>query len=316
MTWPGPVTVLMPARDAGSTVALAIRDLLAGMWPTDELLVVDDGSQDNTAEVLRKLASSDGRVQVLRTTGVGLVSALNLGLREASNTWIARADADDRYPEQRLERQRALVRPGVALVGGDYEATFKGKSLGVIPSALGSPFVALSLVNPQRIAHPGVMYSRDAVLAAGGYREADFPAEDLALWMRLMHEGDFVSPAELVVHWQMSAGSVSHRSQSAQRRLTGALVANLRSTVPSVSSDQLEEELARYSASQLGIDRVILLARDLGASGQFGPRSAVTRLILRELGASPLGSLRGAYHLVRGQIARHVARAGYRQAQQ
>jgi len=143
-----PVSVLMPVRNGESTLRVALADITLGLGERDELLVVDDGSQDQTPLLLAELGRAEPRLRVIRTPGVGLVGALNLGLREATNRLIARADADDRYPVERLDQQRTAAGTGVVLVTGDYRILADQRYLGDLPCALTSPFVAASLINP------------------------------------------------------------------------------------------------------------------------------------------------------------------------
>ena len=278
------ISVLMPARDAGATIRYAVNDLLRGMDQDDELLVVDDGSLDRTPDVLRAIASCDHRLRVVTTSGVGLVDALNLGLAEVRHEWVARADADDRYPPERLSLQRAAIRTDVVLVSGDYRATAGARDLGVIPTALGEPFVKFSLVNPQRIPHPGVLLHRPAVLAAGGYRQEDFPAEDLGLWSRLRSEGNFVGVPGLVVEWHMRKGSITHSRQREQREATRRIVKGVRVSLGGASAEDMAAELSKYDNDPLGVTRAILLLRDLRSAGRLNPLSPISAELVRFLG--------------------------------
>ena len=263
----GPISVLLPVRDGQGTIAAATGDLLTGMEAHDELVVVDDASEDDTPRILNELASREPRVRVLRTRGVGLVRALNLGLSECDNQWVARADADDRYPQDRLRSQRALVGPGIVLVTGDYRLRTDSASLGELPCALTSPFVVASLIHPQRIPHPGVLFDRNAVMAAGGYQEEDFPAEDLALWLRLAPLGTFVGAPTRVVDWTMAGSSITHTRQVSQRAKTAELLETKfpMEVVAALTPESVAAELAAYSGTRLAAMRTVLLYRDLRA---------------------------------------------------
>lgn len=307
---PEPVSVLMPVRDGAAHVARALSDLVAGMGPDDELLAVDDGSTDSTPKVLSEWASREPRIRVVTTAGIGLVDALNLGMREASHDWIARADADDHYPRKRLTLQREALGPGVALVTGDYRLVPSQGASTFLPCALGHPFVALSLINPQRIPHPGVVFSRDAVMAAGGYRREDFPAEDLGLWLRLSTEGEFVGVPGVVVDWTMASGSVSHSRQAEQRPATQRLLVAWRpALIDQVDAASVGRELARYEASPLTRERALLLLRDLRAWHRRGEHLPGKGEILKSLTRHPLSTLRAGWSLSREARQRRMARS-------
>lgn len=305
MTWerarpmrPEPVSVLIPIRDGALRVARALSDLVAGMGPDDELLAVDDGSTDSTPQVLSEWAGREPRIRVVTTSGIGLVDALNLGIREASHDWIARADADDRYPGSRLRLQREALAPDIALVTGDYRLVPTQGASTFLPCALGHPFVALSLINPQRIPHPGVVFSRDAVMAVGGYRKEEFPAEDLGLWLRLSNEGDFVGVPGVVVDWTMAWGSVSHSRQAEQRSATQKLLAPWRpALLNQVDDAAVSRELTRYEASSHARERALLLLRDLRAWHQHGERLPGEQQIRRSSARHPVSTLRAAWRL-------------------
>jgi hypothetical protein len=303
------ISVLMPARDAGKTIRHAVNDLLRGMAQDDELLVVDDGSLDRTPDVLRAIASSDHRLRIVTTSGVGLVEALNLGLDEVRHDWVARADADDRYPPGRLSLQRAAITTDVVLVSGDYRATAGARDLGVIPTALSEPFVKLSLVNPQRIPHPGVLVHRQAVLAAGGYRQEDFPAEDLGLWSRLRSEGSFVGVPGLVVEWHMRRGSITHSRQREQREATRRIVKGVRISMGGVNAEDMAAELSRYDNDPLGVTRAMLLARDLRSTGRLDLLSPASVELARFLGKHPLDVPLSVGRLIRDRRARDRMRS-------
>jgi cellulose synthase/poly-beta-1,6-N-acetylglucosamine synthase-like glycosyltransferase len=293
-----PLSILMPVRNGADFVAGALTDLTTAAIDTDEILVVDDGSDDGTSEVLSEWGDRDQRIRVLRTEGLGLVNALNLGVMEATHAWIARADADDRYPRSRLARQREALRDGVALVTGDYQLVTPSGDPTLIPCALGHPFVAASLIHPQRVPHPGVVFRKEVVLEVGGYRQEDFPAEDLALWMRLSDVGQLVGVPSVVVDWAMNPTSVTHTRQAQQRAKTAELLGDFApSSVRAMTEDQVEQELLRYSESPLGEQRALLLMRDLQSWERRGFPVRHLGLLLRHLGRRPFSSIGAAWEL-------------------
>ena len=303
------LSVLMPVRNGEATLEAALTDLAAGLKEHDELLVINDGSSDQTPEILELLSEQIPQLRVETTDGVGLVEALNLGIREATWPWIARADADDRYPAARLPVQRTARAPGVAAVTGDYQVVGPARST-VIPSALGSPFVGLSLLHPQRFPHPGVVFHRDAVVEAGGYRAEDFPAEDLGLWMRMTKVGDLVGVPQIVVEWTMSASSITHSKQAAQRAMTALMVSEF--VYPQarlITAGVVAAEVDRHRDVPWGEQRLVLLARDLWAGRRLGVRMSAVGEAVKSLAGGGLGSLRAA----RGLRADAEVRGAFRE---
>ena len=313
MTAHEPLSVVLPVRDGALTVGRALEDLLAGMSSDDELLAIDDGSQDTTSALLEAVAGREARVRVLTTPSIGLVAALNLGLREASHRWVARADADDRYPHDRLRTQRAAITDGTVLVSADYRVVSGRRRLGELPCALTHPFVVASLIHPVRIPHPGVLYDKEAVLAAGGYRQDDFPAEDFGLWLRLARHGAFIGVPAVSVDWTMARTSVTHSNQDKQRLKTTGL---LKSSLPldllaGLTSGDVELELAAYEGTRLEGQRRILLARDLRALASLGVAKSAYGAALRGLARSPVRTLSAATSLARAKRRRDQARASF-----
>ena len=155
----------------------------------DEVIIVNDGSVDSTIKILEKWKRKIENLRILDSRGLGLVYSLNLGIREASNEWIARFDVDDNYSDNRLAEQRTLIENNVAAIFCDYNFfDHSNKSLGFIPTGILPSATALSLISSQRTPHPGVIFSKTAAYAAGLYRSEDFPAEDISLWLRMAKE--------------------------------------------------------------------------------------------------------------------------------
>src|SRR5262249_60242283 len=97
------VSVIMPVRNTGTWVKDAIESLLVQTFADFELLVIDDGSEDETTRtVLDAAGPTDGRIRMIRTAPLGLVSALNRGIVEARAPLLARLDAADRALPERL----------------------------------------------------------------------------------------------------------------------------------------------------------------------------------------------------------------------
>jgi succinoglycan biosynthesis protein ExoO len=98
------VSIVIAAKDAGAFVATALRSALAQTMKDLEVIVVDDGSVDNTSDVVRACANGDSRVLLLRNDrSLGVSSARNRAISQARGDWIAVLDADDEFMLNRLE---------------------------------------------------------------------------------------------------------------------------------------------------------------------------------------------------------------------
>lgn len=187
------VSVLMPAFNAERFIGASIRSVLAQDFDDFELLIVDDGSTDGTAELVEDF--HDKRIRLLRNeTNCGLVETLNKGLREARGTWVARQDADDLSRTDRLGRQLAYFRdnPDDVVVASEarlIDERDRGCGLLRLPRTRDQLRWDLCFRNP--VPHSSVMMHREKVLGEfGGYPQY-VASEDYALWSRVAAKNRF-----------------------------------------------------------------------------------------------------------------------------
>jgi glycosyltransferase involved in cell wall biosynthesis len=217
-TTPPPISVVLPAFNAATTVARAVDSIRRQTWTDWELIVVDDGSKDGTGPIVRALASREPRVRVVTTAHRGIATALNTGVDEARGQFIARMDADDEAHAERLGQQLSLFEHHgeLGLVGSLVE--FGGDRANAAGYALHVDWMN-GLVTPQEIAlnrfvespfaHPSVMFRRELVDRYGGYRQGDFP-EDYELWLRWLDAGVVMAKApHVLLTWHDAASRLS-----------------------------------------------------------------------------------------------------------
>ena len=105
------VSVIMPAYNAEKYIGEAIASVCAQTYENWELLILDDGSADRTAEIAQAYAQRDARIRVLRNLqNMGVARTRNRGFDLAQGEWIALLDSDDRWRVQKLEKQLAVAR--------------------------------------------------------------------------------------------------------------------------------------------------------------------------------------------------------------
>lgn len=188
------VTVLIPVLNRERFVDDAIRSVVEQDFEDLEIVVVDDGSTDGTAEVLASWARSDPRIVVVTSpTNQGIPAALNLGLSHARGEYVARLDSDDMLRHGRLAAQATLLdmRPDVVLVSCSYDIVdAAGTYLGTWRSEEPHEVVALLLGFVNVIGGGGqVMFRRADVLDLGGFSLRYPTVEDYDLWVRLLGRG-------------------------------------------------------------------------------------------------------------------------------
>jgi glycosyltransferase involved in cell wall biosynthesis len=260
------VTLLLPVKNGSKYLLSSLDNLVEIAEEQDEILIINDFSTDNSLDLIQKYQRQDQRIRVINNVNAGLVNALNIGIKESSNNWIARCDVDDSYHSKRIVIQKNAINPEIAGIFTDYEFFAEGdKSLGIMPSAINSESVSVSLSKSQRTAHPSIMYSKEAVLNAGGYREEDFPAEDLSLWLRMSKEGKLISIPKVLLNYRLTPNSVSMQKRALIQEKTRNLLSTIgiNSKDLSYTSSNLESILVNYNNTESNTRRKLLLLREL-----------------------------------------------------
>lgn len=189
----GAISVVIAARNAGRTLASTLDSLRAQSSSAAEVIVVDDGSSDGTGGIAHAAGA-----HVIRTGGIGLPAARNLGARQASSPLLAFVDGDDLFTPDHLDvHASCLMARGADAVATDAWYWVQGR---VTPF---SHFECSRPSDPLRVADllrgnpllSSCVIKAEALQAVGGYDE-ELPAlEDYDLWLRLTEAGFMVRPA-------------------------------------------------------------------------------------------------------------------------
>jgi glycosyltransferase involved in cell wall biosynthesis len=206
------ISALIPVKNGSPFLGSFLPSLVKNMRSQDEIVFVNDHSEDDSFNLIVNYFKKYDKlkVQVINNKDKGLVSALNLGINNCSNNWIARFDVDDKYTSDRIESQRELINDETVAIFTDYEFFLTGnESLGSMPTAINSIATKISLVNSQRTPHPGALINKAAVKSVGSYQKNDFPAEDLSLWLRLAKIGDLTGVPRTLLQYNFNPNSTS-----------------------------------------------------------------------------------------------------------
>jgi glycosyltransferase involved in cell wall biosynthesis len=191
------VSVVIPVRNAQRSLPTAIQSIRDQTLQDWELILVDDGSRDGTAELLHHFAHADVRIHHEQADGRGIVWALNQGLDRARAPLIARMDADDFAHPDRLRTQidHLNTQPTIGLVGcrvgfGGDRVRAEGYALHVdwLNTLTEPDEIALNRFVESPLAHPSVTFRKSLIDRHGGYTEGRFP-EDYELWLRWLDAG-------------------------------------------------------------------------------------------------------------------------------
>lgn len=218
-----PVDVVIPAFNAADTITTAIRSVLAQSAPLLRVFVVDDGSGDDTPQVVQALAAQDARITLIRQENRGISAAMNRGIAAGNAPFVARLDADDRSAPDRHERQLRFLldHPDViALSGAHREVGPDGVPTGYVFRPPVDPICDpdhLPAREPE-LTQPFFMVRRAVLEQLGGYRP--YPvSEDTDLYWRLAEIGRLACLPDLMGDYRMHPNSISGASIRHGRRV-------------------------------------------------------------------------------------------------
>ena len=214
------VSVIMPVYNCAAYVEEAVRSVLAQTERRLELLVIDDGSKDDTFAIVERLAAEDPRVIALQNPeNMGVARTRNRGLDTASGEYIAFLDGDDRWHPEKLRVQIARMQTENAALSYTSYA---------IVDAAGAPSKAAYIV-PERVSFRGllkenvigcstVMLTRS--VAAEHRFATDFYHEDYCLWLDILREGHTATGCTApLTDWRLIQNSRSfNKKNSAKNR--------------------------------------------------------------------------------------------------
>lgn len=270
------ISVVMPAYNASEFISQAIESILKQTFQEFELLVVDDGSQDNTVEIIQRYLDLDNRIKLIQIPHSGVCNASNIGIRESKYQWIARMDADDISLPNRLEKQiKAISRnPKIVALGSyAYHISSQGKILSLQKQGPITPTEFYSLLDRGGIPYviqPTVLLNKEALLKVGAY-DPRFPlAQDLELLSRMSNCGLILALPEPLLLYRVHLSSSSMQKFFLQQNLVGWIVARHSARVAGHLLPTFEE----FNDEKNRQNILTLLKKKLERTGQYWYRRA------------------------------------------
>ncbi|MBI3951597.1 MAG: glycosyltransferase [Acidobacteria bacterium] len=214
------VSVLMPVYNGAPFLREAIESILSQTFTDFEFIIVDDGSTDETPEILGSY--SDPRIRLLHhETNQGLTASLNDGLAVARGQLIARQDADDISLPQRLAVQVAFMEayPEMGLIGSArIRISEDGTDLHTSAPETDNLKLKWLLLFRNQFTHTAVMFRRELAEAAGRYRRDEYPSDDYGLWSRMAKRAKLANISEPLVKYRIRCGSITRHPDSIMRK--------------------------------------------------------------------------------------------------
>ncbi|MEM8980613.1 MAG: trifunctional glycosyltransferase/class I SAM-dependent methyltransferase/polysaccharide deacetylase [Pseudomonadota bacterium] len=219
------ISIIMPAFNAAKYLNEAVESLTAQTVTNWELIIVDDGSSDDTLAIAKNWAEDDARIRVLEQSNAGASAARNTGLKAATGKWVAFVDSDDWVHKDFLKAlHKPLKRGGLDGVFCISVDVLSDGSLGKhwVPAPTDALFPVYATDCP--IAIHGIMVRRDLVMEVGGWDTDLSTCEDWDLWMRLARtKAKFTNVMEVLSYIRIRTGSLS-RSMPKRLARDGVIV--------------------------------------------------------------------------------------------
>ena len=244
------ISAVIPAYNSADFIAAAIDSILKQTHPVTEIIVVDDGSVDNTEQIVQRFPD---HVRYYKQANQGPSAARNQGIKMACGEWIAFLDADDQWTPEKIEKQLATLAqyPALQLIAGDMAEIDDSNEL-LTPSVLakhqllqgfqaldGQPVAQAlaALIRKNFIPTGTVLVRRDVVLAAGLFNESIRFGEDLELWAKIAAQHAITCLPEILMLRRLHGNNAT---QLTGRMLTDLVkvMQSLRETIPAELTQQ------------------------------------------------------------------------------
>jgi glycosyltransferase involved in cell wall biosynthesis len=216
------ITVIVPIYNGSAYLAETLQSILSQTFTNYELLAIDDGSTDDSADIVRSF--KDDRIRLIQTRNTGLCHALNLGIAEAQAPYIARSDQDDVSFPDRLERQLRVMEDHPEALGvfsyvtklGSKHTWSNTDKYVIAPGKL-KEYQPIE----EGCLEPSTIFIRTAALRSiGGFRQAYYPVDDWDMECRLAQVGRVLIMCEPLVAYRFHVNANTYRVYAEMRNKT------------------------------------------------------------------------------------------------
>ncbi len=275
------VSVIIPGYNYGHFLGEAIESVLAQTRPAHEIIVVDDGSTDDTPAVAHRY---DGKVHYIRTPNGGVSRARNTGIAAATGDLLAFLDADDRWLPRKLELQTAEyeAKPDAGLVHTGSRVFDQETGAILCEFRAGDALDVHALIRCCSISASSVMISRGIFEKVEKFDEALVGTEDWDLWLRIAVAHRIAACPEVLVEYRSHGRSLSGRP-ARQFRNSMAVLDKARRLHPGCAECRHALRTARRQMRHEYVHKLNALARQAFRERRYleGCKNRLTAIIHR-----------------------------------
>lgn len=237
------VSVILPVYNAEKFILESVNSILSQTFSDFELIIVNDGSTDNSQSVLEKI--SDPRVILINQENAGLAASLNRGLSIAKGEYIARQDNDDISFSQRLEKQVNFLKSNkhIDLVGTWAEIiSEKGQATGRFHKHPSDPVgLKFHLLFNNPFVHSSVMFRGDVIAKTGNYSTDPSIFEDYNLWSRMARITGISNLPEVLLKYREVHSGMSKSATDYDARVKKQSMENISFYCPDLARKEVEK---------------------------------------------------------------------------
>jgi glycosyltransferase involved in cell wall biosynthesis len=208
------ISVILPVYNGGKYLNDAIESILSQTYENFEFIIINDGSKDNSLDIIKEYEKKDSRIIIISRENKGLIATLNEGIQMAKGKYIARMDQDDISLPARFKNQiEFMKKKDLDICGGNYIIIDENNKILInceVPQ--NSDEILLTLASNVPFAHPSVIIKKefliknDLIYGLNGYRNA----EDLDLWINMYLKGaKFGNINEKTIKYRILSHSMS-----------------------------------------------------------------------------------------------------------
>lgn len=233
------VSIILPTYNGAIRISRAVQSVIAQEYQNWELIIISDGSTDDTAAVATSFASSEKRIIFAQNEiNLGIQKTLNKGIAMANGVYIARIDDDDTWIDpDKLMRQVDFLEhnPDYVLVGTNaIICDEKGREIDRYSMPATDEAIRSRMLFKNCFLHPTIMARKDAIERVGAYNEetAAKHVEDYELWLRLGSIGKVANISTFAASLTVHVDSVTYQNRIAQAKRVWMLVVRYKKSYP------------------------------------------------------------------------------------